>query len=667
MRLMGNKSRYNRLMNICRYSANRFLNTNKTISGQDKPRLEKTIQKKHFKYFQRFAGAWPARAFIKQYLANTCDKYKRAVRLERAAELEDTDDWSAAAQGAVEEEEEEDARSDADAGDDFGAGDVELDFDDVDSDADMDMDTDQKQDDLDFEDFAQTGDDEEFQDLDLVHSPVKDKKKSDKKKRAAPDTPSEENERPEKKAKSTSATSNASKTRLFTHADIPITCPDPHCDDSVPKSPSAALVSLFAQKLQLVQEKGPTDSGCRQLTRKICRAIEEAFQPERYQAMSADRGWRTPIDFKKLPARISAMLPGLTRLLTESDFLSKTPIWNRFLDKIDHRVFALSQSSSDFEDAYQGFISDALRKTLPQALGETIGSTLFCEAIENTLFDTLECLIDKPHPWDEHDSASNLISVKKFTHFVLVPQVAATLIAQDMECNDTEAVDVLEDSRRCGEVLNPVVVETANEVSAAPPRHDRKKLKQVNLLVMSYPDLIHAVDAPISGAKLPKQKIITLDDFTPLKDTKPKAKPKAPVKTTKPTPGMDATPSKKTTSTGKGKPKATSGGKEKKEKKVVVKVEPTRKSARNTEKTKANAARYITKSGRTVHGHTWPYKARKARKPPKASSGLPTDPHRVGRLTWPGDPPAMYGLGWVSALPLASISYQNLLKLHKPR
>ncbi|KAJ6467660.1 hypothetical protein C8R47DRAFT_1325939 [Mycena vitilis] len=149
-----------------------------------------------------------------------------------------------------------------------------------------------------------------------------------------------------------------------------------------------------------------------------------------------------------------------------------------------------------------------------------------------------------------------------------------------MECSDTEAVDV-------GEVLSPAVVLETNdvsEVSAMPPRHDRKKLKQVNLLVMSYPDLIHAVDTPISTPKLPKRKITTLDDFSPPKDTKPKAKPMAPVKTTKPTPGIDASrPSAR-----KENPKA-APGKEKKEKKVVMKIEPTCKSARNTKATAANS------------------------------------------------------------------------------
>ncbi|KAJ7501694.1 hypothetical protein B0H11DRAFT_1992563 [Mycena galericulata] len=127
MRLGRKKSRYNRLMHVVRYNTNRFLNTNKTIRDQDKSRLEKTIKniQKDFKYFQRFSGGWPIRAFIKQHLANTHDKYKRAVRQERAAEQDDSDDWSAAAQGNGEEV--DDLGSDAGCEEDGVASDIEMD------------------------------------------------------------------------------------------------------------------------------------------------------------------------------------------------------------------------------------------------------------------------------------------------------------------------------------------------------------------------------------------------------------------------------------------------------------------------------------------------------------------------------------------------------------
>ncbi|KAJ7659672.1 hypothetical protein DFH06DRAFT_1130443 [Mycena polygramma] len=44
--------------------------------------------------------------------------------------------------------------------------------------------------------------------------------------------------------------------KLGPSPDIPLMCPDPHCDELAPKSPSTALVSLFAQKFQLVQAHG---------------------------------------------------------------------------------------------------------------------------------------------------------------------------------------------------------------------------------------------------------------------------------------------------------------------------------------------------------------------------------------------------------------------------
>ncbi|KAJ6586306.1 hypothetical protein DFH09DRAFT_1075263 [Mycena vulgaris] len=134
MRLGNNKARYNHIMvrhypaftsfqaenliqRVVRYFTQRFLDTTKTISGQEKSRLEKTIKlvrlialskyytviystkiQKDVKYLQRFQGGWPIRDFIKQYLANNQDKYKHAIRQEREAEADDTDNWGASAQ-----------------------------------------------------------------------------------------------------------------------------------------------------------------------------------------------------------------------------------------------------------------------------------------------------------------------------------------------------------------------------------------------------------------------------------------------------------------------------------------------------------------------------------------------------------------------------------------
>ncbi|KAJ7706513.1 hypothetical protein B0H14DRAFT_3903313 [Mycena olivaceomarginata] len=58
-----------------------------------KGQAEGRRMKSNLKYFQRFQGGWPIRDFIKQHLRNSNDKFKCAVRQEKEAEAEDSDDW----------------------------------------------------------------------------------------------------------------------------------------------------------------------------------------------------------------------------------------------------------------------------------------------------------------------------------------------------------------------------------------------------------------------------------------------------------------------------------------------------------------------------------------------------------------------------------------------
>ncbi|KAJ7937740.1 hypothetical protein B0H13DRAFT_2302564 [Mycena leptocephala] len=127
--------------------------------------------------------------------------------------------------------------------------------------------------------------------------------------------------------------------------------------------------------------------------------------------------------------------------------------------------------------------------------------------IENSLYSTLSALIDTPQPWDDFDESSNLLSFKKFTDYVLIPHVAATLISEDMECSLEDTLDILDDSRRCGQILFPDSVKKADvfvtPMNALPPTAPPRHRKQVNLIS-------------------PKQKTVTLDDFPP-PDVKTKA------------------------------------------------------------------------------------------------------------------------------------------------
>ncbi|KAJ7901534.1 hypothetical protein B0H13DRAFT_1882872 [Mycena leptocephala] len=521
MRLARNKTRYNRLMNIVRYYANRFLNTAKTLSGQDKTRLEKVIK-------TRFEGAWPIRAFLKQYLANNHDKHKRAVRQERAAEEQDTDDWSAAAQDGESGENVGDANSDPENDDieldtkDEGDGDV----DDGDADDDLDAileDKDMNFDSLDLADDLSIGDDSSPKksrksvkenvapnlkgDSGDVKGKTKLKPTSVKRKSAESSTDTA------MPAKKKAKTSDASPLKPFTDADILQECPDTHCSDSVPRPLPPALFSLFAQKHALVQKEGAKAPGCRQLTREICLAIEKELEPEHYRTKAREQGWPTKIKFDDLSARITNLLPDLNLLLTDSDALSDSVVWTTFLERIDHRVFAFlfgCASSIEFNPSIYSY-GPMGQSVILNALERSFGAEDDFPH-EPDLYATISPLIDKPQNWDEFDDASNLISFKKFTKFILIPAVATNLIAEDLECDLKDALDILEDSRRCGEVLHAdrprkkidVYAIPKTEEASAPPRL-RKKVSlilqpEIKTKLKKNPNLL------VNPADIPKLK-----------------------------------------------------------------------------------------------------------------------------------------------------------------
>jgi hypothetical protein len=113
------------------------------------------------KYFQRFQDGWPIREFIKQYLANNQETLKRALREERRAEANDTDDWSASAQ--IAESSDENSESDGDAVSD-------------------DPDAVEDQEDLDAEEAGSDPSDEamELDESEVVPSPVRAQSKAEK-------------------------------------------------------------------------------------------------------------------------------------------------------------------------------------------------------------------------------------------------------------------------------------------------------------------------------------------------------------------------------------------------------------------------------------------------------------------------------------------------------
>ncbi|KAJ7041318.1 hypothetical protein C8F04DRAFT_1230406 [Mycena alexandri] len=144
------------------------------------------------------------------------------------------------------------------------------------------------------------------------------------------------------------------------------------------------------------------------------------------------------------------------------------------------------------------------------------------DGVENELFATLSSLTDTPHNWDEYDDDSNLISLNKFTKFILIPPIAASLIADDLEIDVNQAIKVLEASEQYGLLFNGDppekidILECPIYSQQAPPRL-RPKLK----LLLSDPALLEPF-LKTASFQPRKQKMITLADYSPLSPPKPK-------------------------------------------------------------------------------------------------------------------------------------------------
>ncbi|KAJ7029149.1 hypothetical protein C8F04DRAFT_1187930 [Mycena alexandri] len=246
-----------------------------------------------------------------------------------------------------------------------------------------------------------------------------------------------------------------SKTNAWTLAPIPTVCPARSCKDPIHNPVPPAIISLFRQRQALIDTNGPAAAGHDELTQQICTVLRLEHERSESLAHAKSAGWPVNIDFDNLPARIIPLVYELEQLCSDSIFLNKSPIWRTFLHLIDYRVWAFSRSSSRFVSAnlgsgYFGPKGRAIMQATIKAL-EADGED---DAIENRLFATHSALTDTPQNWDEFEDDSNLISPAKFTKFILIPHLAASLIAQDLESTLREAIDILEASEQFGLFFN---------------------------------------------------------------------------------------------------------------------------------------------------------------------------------------------------------------------
>ncbi|KAJ7501979.1 hypothetical protein B0H11DRAFT_1907479 [Mycena galericulata] len=473
MELSDDSEHYCRLYRIVKDVVHQFLPVTKTISQQDKTRVDATIVKiaKLAPYFARFAGYWPAHDMIRTYLLNMQTRRNKDLELEKK--------WMEGELG------ENDEAEDADAGTET----LEMDGEDLEMD-DMEEEEDEANDFADYSPWrteetksAKKNDAKQASKkagkavqpprATLTAQTGKQKKteqplnsalvaKTNPKKRKNVEPPAEEPAA--KKVKNTKPTppsppkkslkpaprqrKQVAKPTSLEWDDIPKMCPTVMCDDPLPETRNERILSLFVKRQGLISEVGSRGPGVSFTELQICAAITQEKHREKYIELDKQNQWPQIIDYNTVPARILKLKDSLLKMIQDPDVLQTSFIWKDFISRIDSQIFKFASSASKlaFTDALYG-----RRCGYYGPKGEfLINSTLLRilskeeEALSYKLYDTLSRIIDEAPD-----------TLKDFVAFILTPFTAALLIAEDRNISLEDATDVQDASNNFGDMMQP--------------------------------------------------------------------------------------------------------------------------------------------------------------------------------------------------------------------
>ncbi|KAJ7602332.1 hypothetical protein FB45DRAFT_1107473 [Roridomyces roridus] len=438
---------YNRLVRVVKDITHQRLVVEKTISDQDKVKLDGTIVHigKIVPFFDRFEGLWPIKEIISTYLRN--------MQTRRRKDLDDEGIWFAGHKD-----------------DEWLAGNV--DAEEVEAEAeDMDLD----------EDDAQPVH-AAFRKAPEPNTVPAAKKSSGTKKK--PNTKSKTSAIAEpvaqksqsKKRSSTDAGLEESvskkpspvqpkpkrpkKFKSLTWDQLPANCPDPDCPDLMPDICNEKILTLYNKRRSLIFAGGDTGRGVGLATLELCLAISQENQKPELLKLAMEQGWPVTIDWESVPRRVLDLSGQLLQMIQDIDTLENSPIWLAFINNIGGQIFAFSDSSKQIH--YPSALAGR-RCGYYGAKGEfLIQSTVMRilagneEDLSNMLCDTVDEIVKNDlTSFDDYDPTSNLISLKDFVSFLLVPFAATLLIAEDQGASMEDAMEIRESSARFGLAMHP--------------------------------------------------------------------------------------------------------------------------------------------------------------------------------------------------------------------
>ncbi|KAK0444835.1 RTC4-like domain-containing protein, partial [Armillaria borealis] len=211
----------------------------------------------------------------------------------------------------------------------------------------------------------------------------------------------------------------------------------PYCDTRLPDRPTPLLRRLLAN---IAKKSRPSPRPTNPLGRK---APLEAFialcQRHRFESVTlpeAERnGWPKEIAWVKLEGRVQKMKRELNALISDPNARSGSIFWAEIMEEVKAKG---SRAVAGVKNQFATF-----EKTQPGYYGEQ-GSVI----IHQTLFNLFP-------PASIHPDQVKPLTPNEFTQRILVPEVAARLIRQDMGVSPSKAVKILRESASYGVAMFP--------------------------------------------------------------------------------------------------------------------------------------------------------------------------------------------------------------------
>ncbi|PBK65910.1 hypothetical protein ARMSODRAFT_1087149 [Armillaria solidipes] len=211
----------------------------------------------------------------------------------------------------------------------------------------------------------------------------------------------------------------------------------PYCDTRLPDRPTPLLRRLLAN---IAKKSRPSPRPTNPLGRK---APLEAFialcQRHRFESVTlpeAERnGWPKEIAWVKLEGRVQKMKRELNALISDPNARSSSIFWAEIMEEVKAKG---SRAVAGVKNQFATF-----EKTQPGYYGEQ-GSVI----IHQTLFNLFP-------PASIHPDQVKPLTPNEFTQRILVPEVAARLIRQDMRVSPSKAVKILRESASYGVAMFP--------------------------------------------------------------------------------------------------------------------------------------------------------------------------------------------------------------------